>query len=755
MNGQESDSFKILDERVQNWVWRHEWNEFRGVQENAIPIILKQQDDVILAASTSSGKTEAAFLPIVTKMLQRAEGFGLTVYISPLIALINDQLLRAKELCEGFEIPVYPWHGGIGQGLKKKFFAKPQGLLLITPESLQALLCNHGFEFGKLFKDTQYIVIDELHSFIGSERGKQLQSLLHLIDVRISQACGNGLAAKKNVVRIGLSATLGDMQCASDFLTCNNPNSEKENRRCIIIQDKTEKTKIKLLLKGITEDKTIEASEADSKTENLDQLTQNTFSAPHAIADYLYAKLRGTNNLIFPNSRSKVEFYSHLLSALCEINGVPNEFFAHHGNLSKEIREEAEDALRSTEHSANLICTNTMEMGIDIGQIASVVQIEAPPSVASLRQRVGRSGRRYGEVSVLRAFAIEEKLSGRSHLFTQLRESTFQFCASIMLLLEGWCEPLNPHGMHLSTLIQQILALIAECGGIKSSIAYNTLCENGPFTEVDNEDFNDLVKALEKSDIIEKEGNILLLGTKGEKIVNRYTFYAAFAQDMEYRIVNESKTLGTLPVNSSLQAGDFIIFAGRTWKIQKIDDRTNTIDVKFFASGRPPVFTGNGFCLHTNIRRKMKALYESTEDIPFADKNAKLLIAQGRESYRRYKLSDQNYMLVRGTDTVLFTWLGDKANRTLHLLIKHLRISSFAGGIALIVHHKDIEEVKEILRHLKKNEFPKTKELLQFSQNLFVEKWDKLLPANLVIKNYESLYLSFSEVREWLNKINI
>jgi ATP-dependent Lhr-like helicase len=117
---------------------------------------------------------------------------------------------------------------------------------------------------------------------------------------------------------------------------------------------------MKLLLKGIVENKEVEPAASDENAEGIDKTTLSTFSAPHAIAEYLYEKLRGTNNLIFPNSRTKVEFYSHLLSALCEAHGTANEFFAHHGNLAKEFREAAEDALRSSEHSATVICTSTM-----------------------------------------------------------------------------------------------------------------------------------------------------------------------------------------------------------------------------------------------------------------------------------------------------------------------------------------------------------------------------------------------------------
>ncbi|MDR2097952.1 MAG: DEAD/DEAH box helicase, partial [Spirochaetaceae bacterium] len=193
-----SKSFALLDERIQRWIWRHEWTEFRDVQERAIPLIIKAECDVLLASATASGKTEAAFLPILTRQLGLPAP-GLAVYVSPLSALINDQFRRLGGLCERLMIPVHPWHGGISASVKKHFFERPEGVLLITPESLQALFCNHGFEIPRLFSGIRYIVVDELHSFIGSERGKQVQTLLHLLDLRTGQ----------KVTRIGLSATLG------------------------------------------------------------------------------------------------------------------------------------------------------------------------------------------------------------------------------------------------------------------------------------------------------------------------------------------------------------------------------------------------------------------------------------------------------------------------------------------------------------------------------------------------------------------
>ncbi|MDR2343111.1 MAG: DEAD/DEAH box helicase [Spirochaetaceae bacterium] len=732
----ESKSFALLDERIRRWIWRNEWTELREVQERAIPLIIKQKSDVLLASATASGKTEAAFLPILTRQLG-LPGMGLTIYISPLSALINDQFGRLRDLCKNLMIPVHPWHGGISASVKKHFFEKPEGVILITPESLEALFCNHGFEIPRLFSGIQYIVVDELHSFIGNERGKQVQALLHLIDLR----------TQKKVIRIGLSATLGDMKLAAAFLS----GFGVHKRHCEIVEAAggvSGNGKIRILLKGVCESLSAIPKAAD---DSAVPDTETAFSAAHEIAEHLFQKLLNGNNLIFPNARSKVEYYTHILSGFCEEAGIANQFYAHHGNLSKEIRGEAEDALKSREQGATVICTNTLELGIDIGYVQTVVQIESPPSVASLRQRAGRSGRRPGEAQALRAFTIEEPLNREAHIFSRLRESTFQMCACITLLLEGWCEAPRPAGLHLSTLTQQVLALIAERGGVFLDTAYDELCESGPFSAVSDDEFTELVQGLVNRKLVEQDRNGLLLFTeKGERMAGHFSFYAAFSSENEYRIVSGEKTLGTLPVNSSLQVNDFIIFAGKSWRIKSINNSSRTIEVTFYGKGRPPVFTGSGFCIDPAVRKRMRELYESGATPPFADEKIKEFLNEGREQYARHNLSE-NSIIEQGRDTVILTWLGDRANHTLQLLLKRHDITAYTGGLGLTVPGKSCGELVETLDRIKREPRPSLQKALAKSENLRVEKWDWALPRELLIKNYASLYLAFGEAEDWLN----
>jgi ATP-dependent Lhr-like helicase len=750
----------LLDERVQRWIWRNEWTELREVQERAIPLILAGEKDVILSSETASGKTEAAFLPILTRMLREAV-MPLAIYVSPLTALINDQFGRLLDLCGRLEVPVHPWHGGISASVKKRFFAAPSGVLLITPESLEAMFCNHGFDIPKVFSGLCVVVVDELHSFIGNERGKQVQSLLHLIDVRV----------KRQIQRVGLSATLGDMTLAADFLS----GFGAVKRTCEVVDSGQADKRVKLLLKGILQDRSTVDSEDDTSGDisgdgdydgggwsagrggggrapgaHGESAEEATFAAEHAIAEYLFDKLQHGNNLIFPNSRSKVESYTLILSDMCSLRGVPNRFYAHHGNLSKDIRDEAEAALRAREHSATVICTNTLELGIDIGDVESIVQIGSPPSVASLRQRVGRSGRRQN-TQVLRAFTIEEATGARSHIFARLREGTFQMCACILLMLEGWCESPRPAGLHLSTLTQQVLGMVAERGGVFADAAYRDLCVTGPFAAVPRKDFSELLRHLVYGDLLDQDGSgLLLLGEKGERMAAHFSFYAAFTSENEYRIVNDGQTLGTLPISTGLQVNDFIIFAGKSLRVTNINEENRTVEVKFYGHGQPPVFTGGGFRIDPAVRTRMRALYESDFEPPFADSNTREFLREGREAYRAAGLA-VNDLVEQGRDTVIVTWLGDYANRTLKLLLKRHDINSETGGLGLTVPSAGIGEVRNMLARISAEPEPPIESLLSNAHNLRVAKWDWALPKKLLFKNYASLYLAFDEVREWLD----
>lgn len=718
-----SSAFQSLHPRIQRYLWTEQWEALREVQELAIPLVLTADRDVIIAASTASGKTEAAFLPALTHLLNTDEE-GLIVYISPLKALINDQFERLQRLCEDLEVPVWPWHGDISGSTKQRFFKHPRGVLLITPESMEAMLCNRGTSVAAAFSRLLYVVVDELHAFIGSERGKQLQSLMHRIDVLL----------RRRTPRLGLSATLGDFSSAGAFLRPGVGTAPA------LVNAPSAGNDLQLIIKGYEQP----ASEGGSD-ENP--------AAPAAVAEHLYRVLSGTNNLIFPNSRREVERYTHLLNLLSEQDGRPREFWPHHGSLSKEIRSDTEAALKQKGRPASAICTNTLELGIDIGAVKSIAQIGPPPSVASLRQRLGRSGRRPGEPAVLRGYVIEDAIDAESTLKTRLRLDTVQSTASVMLLLERWFEPPSVNGLHLSTLIQQLLSSIAQYGGLKAAQAYQLLCANqGPFHGLSQDAFAELLRHLGQEQVLIQDGSGLLLhGPVGDKLVNHYTFYAAFNVDEEFRIVAAGKALGTLPVSQLVTVGQRILFGGRTWLVEQIDDAQKTIYVAAAKGGTPPLFNGTGGQVHTQVRQKMRGLYQQEIKPDFLDPTASRFLQEAQSAYRQLRL-DGKVLLDQGSDALLLTWLGDSANEAIACLLNAQGFTSQAGrlGVEISKGARSLDDVIKVLGRVAKMPLPSPETLLQSANNLITQKWDSFLPSHLLRRSYASMKLDLEGATDWL-----
>ncbi|TPG74052.1 DEAD/DEAH box helicase [Pseudomonas mandelii] len=726
----ESSGFDQLEPRIQRWIWAEGWTSLRDAQEWAVPVLVDADQDVIIAAATAAGKTEAAFLPILTHLLNHNDPPGSVLYISPLKALINDQWGRLSRLCEQLEIPVVGWHGDISSSKKHRFLKSSEGVLLITPESLEALFVNRGSSLAGVFQNLRYIVVDELHAFIGSERGKQLQSLMHRVE----------LVAGRRLPRVGLSATLGDMKMAAEFLRPGDADT------VTVIESKNSNQTLQVQVRGYIQPPmselkrtSVELSDGD---ENEDE-TENKASPDFAIADHLYKVLRGSNNLIFPNSRQQVEWYADQLRRRCEKNGMPNEFWPHHGNLSKDLREQAEHALKAGNQAASAICTTTLELGIDIGSIKTVVQIGAPPSVASLRQRLGRSGRRPGENAILRAYCKESPLKDSSSLSDQLRQGLVQTIAMVRLLIRGWFEPPRAQGIHASTLVQQILSVIAQCGGASAADLWKSLIAEGAFSKVDRPDFVGLLRSLGEHELIVQDSSGLLLpGTVGERLINHYEFYSAFTSDEEFRLVCDGKALGSVPVSRPLTKDQRIIFGGRRWQVRDVDLQAKVIIVTAARGGAPPQFDGLGAMVHDTVREEMRTVLADTSPCLFIDRGAQELLDEARKTFVSLGLGER-YIIESGGKCYLISWLGDHANDALRLLLNHIGLSCDNAGLAIEI-DADISRTQGALEDVGRLDAGDLDSILANVENMLREKWDWALPESLLMKSFASISLDIS-----------
>lgn len=738
VSNSESSSFERLHPAVQQWVWAQGWTALRDAQEWAISALVEADRDVIIAASTAAGKTEAAFLPILTNLMNHPDPAGAVLYISPLKALINDQWDRLSRLCEQLDLPVVAWHGDVSASKKHKFLKSPKGVLLITPESLEALFVNRGSSLAGLFQNLRYIVVDELHAFIGSERGKQLQSLMQRVE----------LVAGKALPRVGLSATLGDMSLASEFLRPGHP------QRVQVIESKSSGQNLQVQVRGYVMPPMqklllVEAPKAEpDQNQDEEEEEEDESGSRHAIAAHMYKVLRGSNNLVFPNSRQEVEWYADRLRRLCEISGMPNEFLPHHGSLSKDLREDTERALKAGTSPATAVCTTTLELGIDIGNIKTVVQIGSPPSVASLRQRLGRSGRRNDEPATLRAYCQERELTDQSLLSDLLRQNLVQTIAMIRLLIGNWFEPPRAEGLHASTLVQQILSVIAQQGGASAAQLWGSLVESGTFKSISKPDFFALLKGLgEKKLIVQDSSGYLLPGEVGERLINHYEFYSAFTSDEEFRLIREGKPLGSIPVSRPLMKGQRIIFGGRRWRVLDVDIEKKVIVVTAARGGQPPQFDGLGATVHDHVREEMRAVLTEITPCPFIDSKAQELLSEARKSFRSLGLAHE---FTYGSDskTHLLTWRGDQTNDALVLMFNYVGLSCESSGLALSLGGSQ-KSVADALARVAELDPDDIEALLDGVENLIKEKWDWALPRSLLMKSYASSQLNFKGAVEF------
>ncbi len=635
-------AFDLLARPVQKWVRAQGWTELRDVQARAIETIHGKEADVIIAAATAGGKTEAAFLPLVSEALQTPQpgtgrGFDI-LYVGPLRALINDQHQRLQSLCVDAEIEVTPWHGDVSQSVKGRAMKSPSGVLLITPESLEALFVRRGPMIPGLFGGVRAVVVDELHTLLDSDRGVHLRSLLTRLE----------LAASRRIRRIGLSATLGDMDLARVHLRPEEPDAVH------LLEAQGGDAELRVQLRGY-----LSGGDAERAAED-------------EVARHLFEKLRGANNLVFAGARQNVEAYTDRLARRSEAESLPQEFYAHHANLSKEHREFVEHRLKEGRHPTTAVCTSTLELGIDIGDVECVAQVGAPFTVAGLRQRLGRSGRREGKASVLRQYAVEAKLDRDSNIVDRLRLGLVRSVAMIDLLIEGWCEPPRSQSLHLSTLVHQILSVVAERGGASAKRLYVVLCEKGPFTAVTQEVFLRVLRRLGEPDIgllEQADDGTLLLGGKGEKLVEHYSFYAVFMTPEEYRVLREGSDIGTLPVDNVLAKGMTIILSGRRWEVLGVDDIEKVITVTPSAAGRPPVFGGDPGDVHDRVINRMKTVFEEERSPVYLDDTARELLGEARREYERLGLRDLRILKSGAGEAVLATWAGTTKTWTLGLVL--------------------------------------------------------------------------------------
>lgn len=656
-------AFERLARPIQRILWDMRWPSLRPVQEDAIDHILGGEADLIISAQTAAGKTEAAFLPILSRMHENPANSVQTLYVGPLKALINDQFRRLERLCKRAKIQVHRWHGDVDAGRKKALIAKPSGVLLITPESIESLMINRSTSLARLFRSLQFVVIDEIHALVGSERGTHLRSLLFRLQRFVEE----------NYRIVGLSATLGD--AFPVYAQWLRPDAERPVQ---LIKGPSGEKQLLYKIHAYTPIKP--EGNAEAGDEEGDSLKM-----PLGLAEEMYEHFSGKKNLIFANSKSDVELFADSLNARCRQQRRPEEFLVHHGSLSKEIREFTEQEMQGR-RPRTTVCSSTLELGIDIGNVNAVGQIDPPWSVGSQVQRLGRSGRGEGEPQCMRVYVREDALDVKAALVDRLYPKLLRSIAISELMLHDppWVEPPNIDAFDLCTLAHQIMSVLAETGGCQASEIFHRLCSHGAFRAIDAQLFAGVLRSLGSHEIVEQmEQGDLILAPKGEAIVNHYSFYSAFASDVEYSVVYGGTLIGTLPALFLPQNDDHFLLAGRRWQVVSVDDDRKQVTVKPARGKKPPKFFGGGEEIHPRVRQMMREVVLGDRQYKYLNATAERLLSDARAAALHAGLAQQSLIALSPAKCVWLTWTGTKIQRTLCLLANSVGLRAIDNDIAI------------------------------------------------------------------------
>ncbi len=712
---------------IQDYIYTAGWQTLRAVQNAAGDAIFNTDSNVLLAASTASGKTEAAFFPILTLLDEEPSSSVGVLYIAPLKALINDQFGRLNTLCADNGIPVTRWHGDASQTQKRKLMRKPAGILQITPESLESLMINKHMEIPSLFGDLRFIVIDEIHSLLRGDRGAQTFCL-------IERLCRLADCSPR---RIGLSATIGDPAEAGKFLSAGS------GRDTVIPKFDGGKEVWRLSIEHFYNSDP--QADEGKQTEDVPAPEPATDTAPKA-ADpgmgYIFEHTRGKKCLIFTNSREECEDVCQRLRQYCEAKHEPDRFLIHHGNLSASYRESAEEEMKDDDSLMSVCATATLELGIDIGRLERAFQIDAPFTVSGFLQRMGRTGRR-GDPSEMWFVMREEHPEARAMLPEMIPWYLIQGIALVQLYIEErFVEPPKTDRLPFSLLYHQTMSTLASCGEMTPAELASRVLPLSAFHRIDKDDFRTLLMHLIKTDHINRtENGGLIVGITGERIVNSYKFYAVFKENVEYTVRSGSEQLGTIV--KPPPPGEKIAIAGRVWIVEDVDHKRHDVYCTLVKGNIPAYFGDCPGDIHTRILERMHDVLCEQKSYPYLMRHAACRLEDARETFAKADMKDRPLIHLGGKMWAFFPWLGSYAFLAMERFLK-LRCKDRLGLKGLdsarpyymqFTMQADENEFFRILREEAEKDFDPIALVYPDEIPLF-EKYDEYVPAELVRKGF-------------------
>lgn len=605
------------------------WSALRPLQEAAVAPLIAGEDALLLAP-TAGGKTEAACFPLLSRM--HAHGWSGTsvLYVCPLKALLNNLLPRVETYTGWLGRTAALWHGDTQTGARRRILAGRPDVLLTTPESLEAMLVSVNVDHASFFSGLRTVVVDEVHAFAGDDRGWHLLAVLE----RLQRVVGRPLQ------RVGLSATVGNPEGLLTWLQ----GSGAGKRACQVIAP------------HLFEEASETAAPASVPPGDIQLDYVGSLDNAATVISRLH---RGEKRLVFCESRRLVEE----LGARLREKGVTT--FLSHASLSLDERRRAEAAFAEAGDCV-IIATSTLELGIDVGDLDRVIQIDAPASVASLLQRMGRTGRRSGAT--------------RNCLFLALDQGGLLDAAGLLLQWSrGWVEPVTapPEPRHI--VAQQLLALCLQEHRVGDRLWQEWWNGLGPFRET----AEPIVRHLVAEGYLDQDDGLLFIGQEAERRFGYRHFMnltAVFTAPPQFTVLQGRTEIGrTDPslLTEEVTGPRRLLLAGRSWQVTYIDWRRKRCFVEPVDGGGKAKWTGAGFGQGASfeVTRAVRDVLLGMDPPVGLTGRAKTALAGARDHFLE-TVHPGGTVIVRDAAGQLrwWTWAGHRANATLTATLEGIAV---------------------------------------------------------------------------------
>jgi len=723
---------------IQDYIYMNKWDELRGIQILAAEAIFDTDENLLLSSGTASGKTEAAFLPILTELHNNPSKSVGVIYISPLKALINDQFKRLEHLLVDSNIQVTRWHGDASVSKKQELIKNPKGLLQITPESLESLVTGKRGAVISMFSDLRFVIIDEVHHFMRDVRGLQLLAVLERIQ-RLT-----GIIPR----RVGLSATLGNLSFAENWL------NQGSNRGCISPITNEGKKKIRLHMERFQQ----YAEERDLVQMDDSGNVTNTVSGDFGEREhfeYLFKMTLDKKTIIFTNSREETEFIMANLREIALKNKAPDVYRVHHGNVSALLRETTEDEMKSDEDKIVTGATVTLELGIDIGSLDQAVQVGAPLNVAAFAQRLGRCGRR-GQIPQLLFTFVEAVKIQSSDTLGPINWDLIRAMAIVELYTKDhFIEPIFPREHAYNLLYHQTMSHLKSTGELSPAALASQVLSLSIFQKIPQEDYRELLQHLLDIDQLQRtERGGLIIGREGEKIVNSHKFLTVFNAPEYLLVKDENRTIGT--VDKVYPVGIRFALAGMTWETIDVNTQSKVIFVKRVPGISVVDWNAEGEVdLHTVLIDKIRDILASDSIYPYLSQRCVDRLMEIRYLARNSGILNNLCTAISDKQFAIFPWIGTRQLLTLHYCLMRRGIKNKLPWMTSPYLEAYYDGTEDDLNHVIYDILQSDMDMYDLPLPANIEimgKYNEFIPKHLLRKQFIEDFLDFEGLKKDLLK---